>query len=204
LLTLGASNILGIHVNFGTYGFWLPNDPRGSNSEYVRQSELLSYGKATKVRGRANVARAAHDRKLREEAKRRLKFPAVVLTGEQARSAAMGFGDSIRKNGYVVYACAVLPSHVHLVIKPHRYRIEQVINLMKGAATARMLLEGLHPLADCRDREGKIPSPWQQECGHEFAFTVADMWRVIRYVEEKPLKEAKRRQRWSFVTKYEP
>lgn len=24
------TSMLGIHVNFGTYGFWLPNDPRGS------------------------------------------------------------------------------------------------------------------------------------------------------------------------------
>lgn len=27
--------MLGAHVIFGAYGFWLPNDPRGSWSEFV-------------------------------------------------------------------------------------------------------------------------------------------------------------------------
>jgi hypothetical protein len=27
--------ILGYHVIFGAYGFWLPNDPRGSWSDFV-------------------------------------------------------------------------------------------------------------------------------------------------------------------------
>lgn len=134
--------ILGFHVNFGTYGFWLPNDPRGSNSEYVRAWELLEFGKATKAAGRENVSRKSHDRGLRMRAKEKLQFPAVRLDGRQARSAAMGFADAVRKTGYVVHACAVLPTHVHLVLRPHRYRIEQVVNLMKGSATARLLREG--------------------------------------------------------------
>jgi len=36
------------HVIFCAYGFWLPNDPRGSWSDFVRSWELLRFGKATK------------------------------------------------------------------------------------------------------------------------------------------------------------
>ena len=41
--------VLAAHIIFTCYGFWLPNDPRGSWSEWVASWELLRYGKATKV-----------------------------------------------------------------------------------------------------------------------------------------------------------
>lgn len=196
--------LLGFHVNFGAYGFWLPNDPRGSNSDYVREYELLEFGKATKVQNRKNVSRASHNRKLRLKAKESLNFPPVTLTGQQALSAGNGFAEAIHKNGYIVHACCILPTHVHLVIKPHRYRIEQVVNLLKGAASARMLRDGLHPLAQYRNRLGRVPSVWQDECGHEFLYSEQDMRRAIDYVERNPLKEGRPRQHWSFVLPYDP
>ena len=42
--------IVGYHVIFGMYGFWLPNDPRGSWSEFVGEWELFrAAGRATKT-----------------------------------------------------------------------------------------------------------------------------------------------------------
>ncbi len=37
------------HLIFTAYGFWLPNDPRGSWSNYVRAYELYQAGPATKL-----------------------------------------------------------------------------------------------------------------------------------------------------------
>ncbi len=48
--------IHGYHVIFGTYGFWLPNDPRGSWSEFVASWELSRFGKATKSPDRIEIA----------------------------------------------------------------------------------------------------------------------------------------------------
>jgi hypothetical protein len=48
--------ILAYHAVFTTYGFWLPNDPRGSWSNFVRAWELLHFGKATKTDSRRSVA----------------------------------------------------------------------------------------------------------------------------------------------------
>ena len=194
--------VIGFHVNFGAYGFWLPNDPRGSNSEYVRDWKILPFGKATRVENRRNVSRVLHDRELRLRAKRELAYPPVQFTGRQALSVANGFAEVAQKNGYILHACAILPCHVHLVIRPHRYSIEQVVNLLKGAATRRLAQDGLHPLKGCRARDGRPPSPWQQECGHEFLFTEREMRRAIDYVERNPLKEGKPPQHWSFVTPY--
>lgn len=54
--------VIGYHVIFGTYGFWLPNDPRGSGSDFVWSEELFRFGgKATKVETRHSVAGVKHD-----------------------------------------------------------------------------------------------------------------------------------------------
>jgi len=84
--------IVGYHLIFGTYGFWLPNDPRGSWSDFIGSWELLRYGTATKTTDRRSLAQRAHDHNQRLAAKAALKYPAVELTGEQARAVARGRG----------------------------------------------------------------------------------------------------------------
>ena len=37
------------HAIFGAYGFWLPNDPRGSWTTFVGSWELNPFGPATKT-----------------------------------------------------------------------------------------------------------------------------------------------------------
>lgn len=68
------------HITFGAYGFWLPNDPRGSWSDYVHAPRLRRFGPATKVRTRQSVAHVEHDYRQRMAAKRELKYPAVVFS----------------------------------------------------------------------------------------------------------------------------
>ena len=41
--------VIAYHVIYSMYGFWLPNDPRGSWSDFVGSWELFRYGPATKV-----------------------------------------------------------------------------------------------------------------------------------------------------------
>ena len=53
--------ILGLHFIFSAYGFWLPNDPRGSWSDTVRDLELLRFGPATKADTTRSVAARPHD-----------------------------------------------------------------------------------------------------------------------------------------------
>src|SRR5213595_3972453 len=82
----GASSMLASHVVFGAYGFWLPNDPRGSWSDFVGAWELFRFGPATKVDTRASLANKPHDRDLRQSAKEALKYPPVQFSGVQARA----------------------------------------------------------------------------------------------------------------------
>jgi REP element-mobilizing transposase RayT len=194
--------VLAYHVTFATHGFWLPNDPRGSQSTDVRAENLRPYGEATGSGARRSVAHRRHDVALRRAAKAAMVRPEVVLTGEQALGVAKGFACQTRKSGYAIHACSILPSHAHLVIARHHYAIEQVVRLLRQAATARLLEDGLHPFADQRDEEDRLPSMWAQDFWKAFLFTEEEIVRAIAYVEANPTKEDKPHQRWSFVTPY--
>jgi hypothetical protein len=89
--------ILATHVIFSTYGFWLPNDPRGSWSSFVASWELFKFGKATKVNVTKSVARVPHDLALRKAAKRALNHPPVRLNGAQALCIIRGFDSAVRE-----------------------------------------------------------------------------------------------------------
>src|SRR5437660_86053 len=117
--------VLAYHVIYCAYGFWLPNDPRGSRSTEVRATNLQPFGPATPTDATASVAAVQHDVTVRRCAKEALKYPEVVFDGHQAHSVGLGFGAAVQKSGYVIHACAILPSHGHLVIRRHRYSIEQ-------------------------------------------------------------------------------
>src|ERR1700750_1391287 len=106
---------VGYHVIFSTCGFWLPNDPRGSWSDFVGSWELVRFGKATKSHERRDLNTADWE-KWRGAATSALRFPPVVLSSKQARIVGNGFATRARKSCHAIWACSVLPEHVHLVI----------------------------------------------------------------------------------------
>jgi REP element-mobilizing transposase RayT len=196
--------VLAYHLILAAYGFWLPNDPRGSWSDTVRQWELLKFGDATKTKSRRSVARKKHDSRLRRKAKDALRYPPVLFTGEQARAAGIGFGNYALKSGLRVWACSILPDHAHLVFGRHRFKAELVANQLKGASTRELREKELHPFLDCRDEHGKMPRCWATRCWKVYLNSVNDIERAIRYVEDNPLKENKPRQKWFFVRTFDP
>ncbi len=194
--------VLASHVIFGAYGFWLPNDPRGSWSDFVASWELFQFGPATKVTTRRSVANAPHDRALRTAAKEALKLPPVHFSGIQARAIGQAFGVCAARGGVSIYACSVLPEHVHLVIGRHTCKVEWIVNLLKGEATRKLRDDGLHPFVVNATSQGKVPSCWGRKLWKVFLNTPEDVLRAIRYVEDNPLKEHRPRQRWTFVREY--
>src|SRR5262245_7900420 len=102
--------VLAYHLIITAYGFWLPNDPRGSWSDFVRVWELFRFGgKATKTDERRSLARRPHDRAKRLEAKKHLVRGAVEFTGQQALAIAHGFAHYCNRSGCVIHECAILP-----------------------------------------------------------------------------------------------
>ncbi len=181
--------VIGYHVILGMYGFWLPNDPRGSWSDFVGSWELFLKGRATKVETRESLAASEHDARKRLDAKNALKYPPVVLTGLQARAIGTGFGEAARKSGYIIHACSILPEHVHLVIRRHDYHVEQIIRRMKQAAGLQLRKEGIHPLARYARSEQPPPGVFAERLWKCFIDSEAYPRYAIQYVEQNPAKE---------------
>jgi REP element-mobilizing transposase RayT len=193
--------VLGSHIIIGVYGFWLPNDPRGSWSDFVGAWELFRYGPATKSNARRSVAAVMHDRAVRRAAKTALKRPSVQFNDHQIRAVANGFADYASRSGLTIWACAVLPDHVHLVLRRHRLDVEKLVIQLKGAATRKLVEAGIHPFGA---RVQAVPPP---KCFARGEWKVyldgdEDIRRAVQYVDENPRKEGRRRQQWEFVTRF--
>jgi REP element-mobilizing transposase RayT len=195
--------MLGWHLIFSVYGFWLPNDERGSGSSRVRAQHIYDVGgEATKVHTTFSVANKPYDRKLRRAAREALKYPPVELTGIQARAVGRGIAAVCRKIGFVVHACAVLPDHVHVVVARHELEGDDIIACLKLAGTRGMNEEGLHPMRKHPRSNGKLPSPWAGGGWKVMLFTPKQMRAAIRYVEQNPVRAGYKPQQWTFVVPY--
>ncbi|HEX4796285.1 MAG TPA: transposase [Humisphaera sp.] len=130
-------------------------------------------------------------------------YPPVLFNGVQARAIASGFAKTILRTGCVIHACAILPDHVHLVLRRHRYSMQEVVNLLKGNATAMLREEGIHPLAPYADKNKPLPSPWSH--GHWMVYIDNESYlrAAVKYVNDNPMKEGKRKQNWKLVTPLE-
>jgi len=191
------------HVVFCAYGFWLPNDPRGSWSDFVGSWELLRFGRTTKTDSPRSVAYDFHDREARLAAKESLKYPPVKFTGIQARAIGLAFAAVRARSRLTIWACSILPEHVHMVIARHEIHAEQIVNLFKGEATRELVAKGIHPLAGHATEDGKPPKVWSRGLWKVFLDSPEAVAAAIQYVRENPAKEGLPEQCWRFVTQYE-
>jgi REP element-mobilizing transposase RayT len=184
--------VLAYHIVFGCYGFWLPNDPRGSWSTYVGSRPLRFFGPATKTELRRSVAHAKHNVARRRLAKSSLQKPVVRFTGQQALEVARGFGAAAEASAYETMACAILPDHVHLVVRRHERHVKRIAGHFKSLATRQ--LRSAQWFVDC--------PVWADGSWAVFLNSIEDIERATRYVVNNPVREGFKLQRWSFVRPY--
>lgn len=177
------------HCIFTAYGFWLPNEPRGSWSNSVRSWELARFGPATKVHTRESLANHPYDHALKKQMQDALKHHPVHFTGKQAKVIAEAFAGT----PYVFHACAIMPEHVHLVLGRMKRNIRQAIGHMKSVAT--MALRGHGWFLD--------HSPWVHHGWNVYLDSPQRVRNAIAYVENNPVKEGKKKQNWKFVVPYD-
>lgn len=188
------------HLIVTAYGFWLPNDPRGSWSEFVRSFELALLGRATTTDEHRSLAHDAHDRDLRRRQKEALVRRPVRFTGLQARAVARGFAIATARSGFIIHACAVMPDHAHFVVARHRYSIELVAAQLKSSATRQLALEERHPFQHVFYSDNTRPTPWARKHWSVFLTFDDDITRAIRYVENNPTRAGLKPQSWHFLT----
>jgi REP element-mobilizing transposase RayT len=197
--------VIAYHLIFTTYGFWLPNDPRGSWSNLVRSLDLYrAAGPATKVSTHRSLAAVPHNRSARLEAKAALHYPPVTFSPPQIAAVGEGFAASVARSRFIIHACSILPTHVHAVVKRHVYDIETVMNQLKGQASTALTRANLHPFQNTLLPGGKRHSPWAEEGWDVYLNNEAAIRRSMAYVENNPVKEGLAPQHWPFITPYDP
>ena len=63
------------------------------------------------------------------------QIPAGPLHRRAGRATALGFGDYAKRSGLNVWACALLPDQVHLVVGRLAMLVERLVIQLKGDAT---------------------------------------------------------------------
>lgn len=188
------------HAIFTAYGFWLPNDPRGSWSAFVGSWELHRFGDATKTGARRSVAHAPHDANRRQQAKDSLKYPPVRFDEQQRRCIAAGIEQAVCDVDLALLAGAIGFDHVHLVTERHEQSIEEIVRRVKSRATQHLTRSGCHPLRQFAAPDGTTPTPWAAGCWSVFINDREQLHSAIAYVQRHPAKEGLPPQRWPFVS----
>jgi REP element-mobilizing transposase RayT len=191
--------VIAHHLIFTAYGFWLPNDPRGSWSDFVRSWELYCRGHATKVTARRSQAATVHDRELRRKQKSALQYDPVQFSPRQIACVARGFARAVDESHYTVLACSIMPDHVHGVVARHANPAERIIGHLKARATQQLVAERLHPFLDPCSPSGTLPPAWASRVWKVFLDRDADIQRAVDYVQDNSLKQRLPRQSWHFV-----
>lgn len=186
--------VIAYHLVWTAYGWWLPNDPRGSGSYTVRGDVLEELGELHHGRKRVQPAGGVI-REFYEEAAEELKHP--LLTFDEAARSLVGdaFGTVIHDEGYSCYAAAVMPDHVHIVIRKHKHQAEDMAERLMAVSRERLIDAGMRAMTH---------PTWIAGHGWKvFLFHPDEVTRTIRYVERNPIEAGLPAQVWPWVTQYD-
>jgi len=126
--------IIAYHAVFTTYGTWLPNDPRGSYSKEIYNEQLKLSGKIKY--GRQNPQPEYKELlKFRTAATPRINRQPIFLSNNSRPIIADAFAKVVKRLSLKIPACAIMNNHVHILIMRSDYRIEYLVNQLKGVAT---------------------------------------------------------------------
>lgn len=118
--------VIAHHPIWTADGWWLPNDPRGSMSRSIDQDVLKELGDLHHGRKRVQPASRVI-REFYERAELLLNHELLTFGPDEVSAIAGAFSDAICEEPYTSYACAIMPDHVHAVVRKHRDPAEQII-----------------------------------------------------------------------------
>ncbi len=185
--------VIAYHLIWTAYGFWLPNDPRGSMSKAIASDVIADLG--TLHFGRKKVQPSARElRAFRDRARNVLKHEMLKFEPSGFSTVADGLAEAIRQHSYTCYACAIMPDHVHMILRKHKHQAEDMFDNLQEATRLRLRASGLraadHPV-------------WGGPGWKVYLDTPTDIRRTIRYIGENPSQWRFPRQQWPFVKPYD-
>ncbi len=185
--------VIAYHLIWTAYGWWLPNDPRGSMSRDIGSDVLADLGELHY--GRKRVQPASREiREFYERAGSKLQHPLRTFDRVCVDTIAQAFADTIRAQRYTCYAAVIMPDHVHLLIRKHKHVAEEMIQNFQDQSRLRLRAAGRflsdHPI-------------WGGPGWKVFLDHPEDIRRTIGYVRQNPVKMRGEEQQWGFVSEYD-
>jgi REP element-mobilizing transposase RayT len=161
---------------------------RWIRSDLISELGELHYGRK-RVQPKSVVIREFY-----EKARDRLKYALLTFNEDDRRVIALAIERTIRAIGYTCWACAVMPDHVHILIRKHKHQAEEMIQNLQRETHLALRAAGV------RDQEHPV---WGG-CGWKvYLDEPEDVWRTIGYVEANPEKMGLPAQRYGFVVPYD-
>jgi REP element-mobilizing transposase RayT len=184
--------VAGFHLVWTAYGWWLPNDPRGSSSHEIRVERIAELGELH--HGRKPIQPPSREiRTFYEHARQALKHPLLTFAEEDRQIIGDSFQTVIAAQRYTCYSCAIMPEHIHMLIRKHKHHAETMIENLQAASRAALVA------ANRREPEHPV---WGGPGWKVFLYSHEDIRRCVRYIEENPGKGGLPDQHWAFVAAY--
>jgi REP element-mobilizing transposase RayT len=184
--------IIGHHLIWSAYGYWLPNDVRGSSSHGIRVEKVAALGPLHY--GRKPVQPPpAEIREFLKMADEVLEHRRYEFKQDEVLLLGNAIGETIAEREYTFYAAALMPDHVHLLVRRHRDHAEEMIQFFQEKSKAHLIEHNLRP----------VNHPvWGGPGWKVFQNTPEQMASTIEYIRRNPLKIGWPEQVWDFVTPY--
>ncbi len=123
-----------------------------------------------------------------------LKHPLLTLDEQDIALVAGAFNEVVRQRRYTCYACAIMPDHVHLVIRKHRDKGDEMISHFQSASAVALIGAGQRPT------EHPV---WGGPGWKVYLDSRSDVERTCEYVRNNPVKIKRPEQSWPFVAAYD-
>ena len=186
--------VAGYHLIWTVYGYWLPNDPRGSTSAEVRVEPIQALGEIH--HGRKAVQPSSKEiRAFYQKAHDILKHPVLTFDDDEIAILGKAFGAAIAEKDYTCYACAIMPDHVPLMIRRHRDKAEAMIAWFQEKGRAALL---------AAEKRIATQPVWTDGTGWKtFINSRRQFAAEIVYIRRNPVKIGRAEQVWDFAKEYD-
>jgi REP element-mobilizing transposase RayT len=185
--------VAGFHLIWTAYGWWLPNDPRGSSSHEIRVEKINELGELH--HGRKVIQPPGREiKQFYYQAGEVLKHPLLTLEDADIDLVAQSFAQVIEEWRYTCYACAIMSDHVHILIRKHRDHAETMIENLQRTSRQNLIDAG---------RRSLTHPVWGGPGWKVFLYTQRDFVREIDYIGQNPVKAHRPPQNWGFVKEYD-
>lgn len=185
--------VIGHHLIWTVYGWWLPNDPRGSMSHEIRVVQIAELGERHYERKQVQPSQEEL-RQFHRQASDVLKHPVLLFTADEIQLVGKLIGKIVRDHQYTCYACAVMPEHVHMLIRRHRDNGDVMLSALQQETRKGLIDAG---------RRAPTHPVWGGPGWDVFLNTRADMERIVGYIRKNPIKAGMATQDWDFVKPYD-